>query len=208
MGYGDLPKSLGIHNVKCHEMMFYQYLPIKLAGTVHPSLEDRLNIFNNLIGACNCDFIAEFGLSNYINSNIYLTIKHQYQTTDCSFNRPGWHSDGFMTDDINYIWCDINPTTFNTSSFDLSQCHQVSMIEMDNQAFPSNNIRYDENELLRLDQFNIHKVTELHEPGFRTFFKLSFSTDRYNLIGNSRNYLLDYNWVMKNRNSERNHPSK
>lgn len=30
MKYGQLPKSLGIFEVECKEMMFYQYMPIKL----------------------------------------------------------------------------------------------------------------------------------------------------------------------------------
>ena len=29
MRYGELPKPLGIFEVECNEMMFYQYLPIK-----------------------------------------------------------------------------------------------------------------------------------------------------------------------------------
>lgn len=39
---------------------------------------------------------------------------------NCSFNRMGYHSDGFLTDDINYIWCDNNPTIFNISAFNLT----------------------------------------------------------------------------------------
>lgn len=32
MKYGELPNDLGIHQLECDEMMFYQYLPIKLKG--------------------------------------------------------------------------------------------------------------------------------------------------------------------------------
>lgn len=32
MKYCELPKNLGVHEVLCSEMMFYQYLPIKMIG--------------------------------------------------------------------------------------------------------------------------------------------------------------------------------
>lgn len=207
MKYGDLPKSLGIHEAKCSEMLFYQYLPIKLAGAIVPVFEERIIPFSNLIGVCNCDYIADYGLSSYVNSHIYLTVKHMYVSPNCSFNRPGWHSDGFMSNDINYVWCDKYPTTFNSSCFELTEDHDLSLVEMESQALPVNDVLYNEMELLRLDQYNIHKVSEVEKPGMRTFFKLSFSSDMYNLIGNSKNYLIDYDWDMKQRKEERNAPS-
>jgi hypothetical protein len=199
MKYGDLPVSLGIHDIKVSEMFFYQYLPIKLSGEIHPIYENRLNIFDLIIGRVCCDFIGEFGLDKYKESSVYLTAKHLFQKPNCEFNRPGFHSDGFLSDDINYIWCNNNPTTFNTSDFDLSNDHDISLSEMDSQAIPSNNIRYEAGELLRLNQFNIHKVSEVKEPCMRAFLKLSFSPDKYNLIGN---------WHIKELTVDRNNPTK
>jgi hypothetical protein len=40
----------------------------------------------------------------------------------------------------------------------------------------------------------------------RAFLKVSISKDKYDLIGNSHNYLLDYDWQMKERKQERNIP--
>jgi hypothetical protein len=77
---------------------------------------------------------------------------------------------------------------------------------MEKQAIPFNNYSYRENQLLRLNQYNIHKVAPVTEVGMRTFLKLSFSKDKYDLIGNSHNYLIDYNWEMKNRKEHRNIP--
>lgn len=208
MKYGDLPVSLGIHEVNCDEMMFYQYLPIKMKGVPTPVVEARLMCFHDIIGACCCDFIGVFGLDKYVGSHVYLTAKHLFQAPGHSFNRPGYHSDGFMTDDINYIWCDKNPTLFNGSDFKLTRDHELSMVEMEQQARHYMRYQYSENELLRLNQYNIHRVAEVTEPGMRTFFKLSFSDEQYNLIGNSHNYLLDYNWEMKPREISRNDPVK
>jgi hypothetical protein len=206
MRYGDLPKALGSFRVECGEMMFYQYLPIKMPNETQPIYEPRLKCFDKLIGAICCDFIGEFGMDKYFNSYIYLTAKHLYQMPNCSFNRTGWHSDGFLTDDINYIWCDKFPTIFNKTLFDLTLHDVISMGEMEEQALPINDVSYPENKLLRLNQFNIHKVAPITNSGMRTFLKVSFSGDKYDLVGNSHNYLIDYKWDMKQRKDERNIP--
>lgn len=206
MKYGELPKSIGIIKIDCLEMMFYQYLPIKLIGNTEPVYENRLKCFDKLVGAACCDFIGQYGLNRYVESYVYLTAKHMYQPPKQSFNRLGWHSDGFLTDDINYIWCDKYPTVFNSSVFELTPDDVISMAEMDDQAKPENDVLFKENELLRLNQFNIHRVAEVTKGCFRTFVKVSFSKDKYDLVGNSRNYLLDYNWEMKERKEERNIP--
>jgi len=204
--YGQLPKPIGVYKVDCREMMFYQYLPIKLISQSTPIIEDRLKCFSEIIGVICCDFIGTFGLDRYVNSYVYLTAKHIFQQKDCSYNRPGYHSDGFMTDDINYIWSDCNGTVFNKSRFVLTMDDSGSLVEMEAQAKPENEIVYPDNTLLRLDQYNIHKVATIDKPSMRTFIKLSFSKDRYDLIGNSHNYLLDYNWEMKDRKPQRNIP--
>ena len=127
MRYGELPKELGIFEVEAKEMMFYQYLPIKMPNETQPIYEQRLKCFDALVGAICCDYIGEFWLDNYVNSYVYLTAKHLYQMPNCSFNRTGWHSDGFLTDDINYIWCDKYPTIFNKTDFDLPLDDLLSM---------------------------------------------------------------------------------
>lgn len=203
--YGELPKQIGTCEIECKEMMFYQYLPIKLCGDHMPIYEDRLKCFSDMIGTIGCDFIGAFGLDRYVNSYVYLTAKHMYQTPACTYNRPGWHSDGFMTDDINYIWYDKDPTIFNCTEFKLSQDDTLSLKEMNEQWEIEHNKAYPNNTILRLDQYNIHRVGSSYF-GMRTFVKVSFSKDRYDLIGNSHNYLLDYNWEMKPRKEQRNIP--
>jgi hypothetical protein len=206
MKYGDLPTELGQHSVVPTEMMFYQYMPIKLSTQTHPMYEDRLKCFDKLVGVVCCDYIGTFGLNKYVNSYLYLTAKHMFQVPYTSFNRMGYHSDGFMTDDINYVWCDTYPTIFNSSVFNLTMDDQISMNEMEQQALKENEVTYPENSLLRLTQHNIHKVASITEGTMRTFLKLSFSTDKYDLVGNAHNYLLDYGWEMKSRKIERNIP--
>lgn len=208
MKYGTLPKYLGTHEIQCDEMLFYQYLPIKMKTKTKLIVEERLKCFEELIGNICCDFIGEFGLDRFVNSYVYLTVKKMYQVNGCSFNRKGYHSDGFLTEDVNYIWCDKNPTIFNHSSFKLTLDDKVSMTEMQNQAKEENTKIYPENSLLRLNQYNIHKVSENKGLVLRTFVKVSFSSDKYDLVGNSKNYLIDYDWKMRGREVERNIPQK
>jgi hypothetical protein len=206
MKYGDLPKNLGEIDIKCNEMLFYQYLPVKLVGERRCVYEKRLNWAALLIKKTINDFIKDFGYDKYMESYVYITAKHMYQTPSCSFNRGGYHSDGFLTDDINYVWYDSHPTIFNTSNFNLTLDDAVSMKEMEVQALKENEVTFNNKELLRLNQFNIHKVNDNQHNDMRTFVKISFSKDKYDLIGNAHNYLLDYDWEMVERRVERNIP--
>lgn len=206
MKYGQHPIQLGTLNVNCKEMMFYQYLPIKLGDSLRPMFEERLNCFTEIIEVITDNYIRTFGWEDYCKSYVYLTARHLYQEPGMSFNRPGYHSDGFLTDDINYIWSNNHSTIFNISDFELTEDNIWSLTEMDDQAKKENEITYPDGSLLRLNQFNIHKVAPIIKPCMRTFLKLSFSKDRYDLLGNSHNYLLDYEWHMKERKVERNIP--
>lgn len=208
--YGKDPKVITELDINCKEMFFYQYLPIKMAGesTITTSkIEPRLCSFAELIGVSCCDFIGTYGLDRFVNSYVYLTVKRLFVSPNYNMNREGWHSDGFMTDDINYIWSDCVPTVFNNSDFNLSQDDKLSIKEMEEQAKPMWDFTYPNKTLLRLDQFVIHRCGDIERSGcMRSFFKLSISDDMYDLEGNSHNYMLDYNWPMRKRGEERNIP--
>ncbi|WP_456867624.1 hypothetical protein [Galbibacter sp. BG1] len=206
--YGAKPVVIGKKEIACNEMMFYQYYPIKLANEHQLTYEDRLNCFDSLIGMICCDFIGDFGLDRYVDSYIYLTAKKLIQPPGYSFNRKGYHSDGFMTNDINYIWYDSEPTVFNVGKFNLTLDEHLSLGEMTRQARPENDITFPVNSILRLNQYNIHRVMESQSLRMRTFVKISFSKDKYDLKGNSVNYGLHYNWEMRDRVIARNPPQK
>ena len=204
--YGKSPDYVKHIPIKCKEMMFYMYLPIKMAGEIEFEIPERLRVFMSLIEQV--IYHEQQLLQNDLkNHYIYITAKHLYVTPDNVGNRPGWHSDGFMTEDINYIWCDKHPTIFNRSEFNLSTECNKSLRQMVEQADPRNDFEFPEYSLLRLDQYVIHRTPDITEGCMRTFVKISISKHKYNLAGNSHNYELDYDWKMYSREEVRNHPT-
>jgi len=204
--YGQLPKVVDYIEIQSKEMLFYQDMLIKPIGITECAIEKRLMIYHEIIASAIDDFIDKFGISEYINHHVYISAKNLFQSKGCSYNRMGWHCDGFMSNDVTYIWSDKFPTIFNFSEFRLTQDHEKSMIEMQEQADEKNNMMYDNYTLVRINQFNVHKVADVTENGMRAFVKVSFSKDKYDLIGNAINYDLDYNWDFKPRNITRNIP--
>lgn len=203
----ELPKVVGVANPKFTEYLHYQYLPIKLKDStifLGVKLEKRLQFLRSFVDTCISDF--DENLDDPTDYYVYLTVKHMYQKPNCGFNRNGWHIDGFLTDDINYIFYSSQPTVFNHGHFSLNEDHDLALKEMQDQADPIFNIRYPNNTILRLNNKVVHKVGQIEE-GIRSFIKLTFSRDKFNLEGNSHNYELDYNWEMFPRKKERNHPS-
>jgi hypothetical protein len=193
---------------KSCEVMFYLYLPLKMKGdavqdALDKNLEPRLKQFQYLIENSLSDFELNFDhLDNYY---IYLSLKKLYVQPGYAGNRPGFHCDGFKTNDINYIWSDRDPTVFNSSDFsNIPYDHTLSMIEYEKRAKKENNYTLGVGDLIRITPTVVHDVPEITKPGFRTFFKLSISDKKYNLKGNSHNYLIDYTWKMYTRAETRN----
>lgn len=176
------------------EFCFVQYMPIKFPFGF-TAVPDNLNWVAPLIKR-----VYKTTLCN--DKYMYLTVKKMYG----SCNREGWHTDGFGTDDINFVWYDASPTQFDIGVFHLPHCHEKSIQYMSEQHNEANVIEYPCKTLLMLDQSIVHRVNPKPYNGFRTFIKISISDSKYNLRGNAHNYLLDYNWKMIDRLEERNHP--
>lgn len=201
--YGQEPTIVGQYNLTPGEMCFVQYLPIGFPQSMveeGPSIRIPKNLEWCWPLVLNCT-------GKTSESYIYLTVKHLYVTPNGMGNRPGWHSDGFGTDDINYIWCDKYPTEFCIQDFNITEDCDTSLKEMEEQAKVSNIKVYGGNTLLRLDKYNIHRTPVVGE-GYRAFVKISVSKDHYNLKGNAHNHLFDYDWDMVARSDTRNHPNK
>jgi hypothetical protein len=194
--YGNAPEIVGSVDVHPSEMCFVQYMPIKMGNVV--MIPDRLKWAIPIIDLCKDKGDFEF---------MYLTAKYIWVNSNNMGNRKGWHSDGFMTDDINYIWYDCCPTEFCIQPFKVTMDHEKSMVEFAKQARQNRIETYAPGAVLRLDQSVIHRPSEQPYEGMRAFVKVSLSDSKYNLKGNARNELFDYDWEMKERSVSRNHPS-
>lgn len=147
---------------------------------------------------------------------VYVTARRGFAAPGNPLNRPGWHCDDFGGTDLNYIWTDRYPTRFltadqGTGGLSIPPDDKASMETMTHAAecaYPDVPvIDGPVNTVLRLTPYVIHDTPVIPAPGgMRSFFKVSVSTHRYNLVGNSHNHWLDYNWPMHSRNTLRNQP--
>lgn len=203
---GNPPKDLGLIDLTPTEMMFWMYLPISVPGDHTFHLPPNLRQFIPIIREARWDDHERF-VDNYV----YLTAKTLWVEGGYIGNRPGWHCDGFGTDDVNYIWADRAPTEFVLGAFRVSADCDRSMQQMEqfgNMAASLGTVTtYPDKHLLRLDRSVMHRSPASFAPGMRTFVKLSISKDRYDLEGNSINHLLGDLGPRVPRRASRNHPA-
>ena len=207
--YGKEPKLLGQYDVQCPEFMCYVSMPVIMVRQGGLRLPQRIEFLRKLI--LDADFDAQqcIGLE-YHRRYCYVTVKSLWVTPESPGNRPGWHVDGFGSNgDINYIWCDKNPTEFAIQDFvGIPDDDEQSMVAMAEQVRPESIITYPVRTLIQLDEDVVHRVGPVVETGRRTFVKITFSEHKFNLAGNSHNYLFDYDWSMQPRSNGRNLDSK
>lgn len=204
--YGSAPIDLGFVDLSPTEMMAWLYCPVKLPGSYEACLPPNLEQFRPLINRVFND-LANFEGRLFV-SYVYITAKTLWVTQDNPGNRPGWHSDGFMTDDLNYVWSDRNGTLFWEPAELVSfvQDDQKSLKEMEVAEAGPHRVYLDKH-LLRLDQTVIHRVADVKTAGMRTFVKVSVSQQRYNLIGNSINHTFGPLGEYVARCADRNQPA-
>lgn len=221
--YGASPLALGRILLEWGEYMHYLYLPVKMPGTREMRLPRRLGFISPVIDAvlpCEEAALHDRGetLDDYY---IYVTVRRGYAAPGNPLNRPGWHADGFGTDDTNYILSDRWPTRFATGLFGCIAEDHVNSAEQFDAIAAAHDSRLgepltdevlvfdgDPDVLYRLTPSVVHSVPIIPAPGGdRGFLKVSFSRDRYNLRGNSHNYLFDYDWYMYDRSAVRNDPA-
>lgn len=208
MNYGKPPTVIGQYDLDWQEYMHYMYLPV-VVPCVHSSpigrvrLPERLRFLWPLLSAV---LHEEKGCEGRY---VYVTARRGFAVPGNPLNRPGWHTDGFGTSDVNYIWTDAYPTRFAVQPFSgIIEDHIISMAQFENQTRAGRVHSYPLKSLLRLDSEVVHSVPEIPAPGGeRGFVKISVSESRYNLAGNSHNYLFDYDWKMWSRDEIRNDPS-
>lgn len=200
--------DLGFIDINPTEYMAYLYMPIKLIDSHQVEYEARLDVFDPIIQRSYTDFVNTFGGDEFFGRYMYITAKRLFVTPDNIGNRPGWHCDGFGTDDINYIWTDKFPTIFNHGLFSVDNDDRLALQQMKERVDSASNYNFGVGHLARIDSKVLHRTPTIYESGMRTFVKISFSRHRFNLEGNTRNYRLSYDWSMYPRENERNIENK
>jgi hypothetical protein len=212
MSYGKLPLKLGqFKEINLNEVMYYLYLPILMDDG--PSLNRSVRLPDNVKQLLPLVQEAQ-RYASYVHKKahpykyMYLSARKGWATPDSPLNRPGWHCDGFGTDDLNFVWWVGAGTRFSNSSFrDISKDHIESLKQFAKQAKAWH--VYPERTLYALDRYVVHATPEIRHPGeMRQYVKISLSNHRYNLYGNSHNYLFDYQWPLVDRETVRNDTHK
>lgn len=198
--YGSLPEDLGPLALPTDEMLLWLNCPVSVPGSARTWIPDNLYQFSPMLQA-----IRTYDHDHFVDNYVYITAKTFYVPEGAPPNRPGWHSDGFGTDDVNWIWYDRAPTQFFEGRFTLPSDCEDSMLEMARQASYNQIIEFPNRHLLRLTPEVIHRVNPHCFEGMRTFIKVSLSKDRYDLLGNSLNHDLPEAWPLYPRSPERNH---
>jgi hypothetical protein len=208
--YGKLPVFLGDHHkLDLQEMMYYLYLPVCMDATIdQPEILIPPNI------DC-CRELIHVALRYYRSRlypsyrYIYLSARKGWATPDSPLNRPGWHTDGFGTYDLNFVWWKGPGTRFAHQAFkDISEDHALSLKQFEEQVRPECIVTFLEGGFYAMNPNVVHTTPLIIKPCMRQYVKVSVSNHRYNLENNSHNYLFDYDWPMHDRDAMRNDPHR
>ncbi len=206
--HSNTPDIICPFTVPTKEYMQYLYMPIRIKGKPGFHLEKRLEFLRPFIVSCNEYEYYHHSYREMFRKYVYVTIKQTFVPKGIEQNRPGWHSDGFGTDDVNYVFVDKWPTEFLLGDIEVRNDDSLSMIDMNNYADRNPGCIYqpDAGFVYRLDQNHVHRTVPAEKDGVRTFIKITFSDHKYAQEGNTHNYELDYDWSLSPRKEERNQP--
>lgn len=185
----------------------HAFMCIKQEGSSEYSVPDNLQLLVTQMLSGIYD-LSEYLYDNDYRYNCYLSIKHEYVNPLSIGNRPGWHIDGFKSDQFNFIWFDSIPTEVCTGSFHLTNDHNISLEEMMVQSSGNDKFKHTlpVNTLYEMNKECVHAPSyNTYNPILRTFIKITFSKEQFNCIGNAWNYKLPHIKMTSHRNIHRNH---
>lgn len=215
--YGAPPiKVAEFPDVDLQEVMYYLYLPVKFPGIRGRRYPDNIQQVIPLVDTA-IRWAAARG-RDVTKDYAYVSARKGWATPDNPLNRPGWHADGFGTDDINFVWWIGAGTRFAVGDFgSVPESHTDSLHHFEQQAdramtYERIGLRgdvkiitnYPAKTLYAIDPFVVHATPLIEKGEWRQYVKVSLSTHRYNLENNSHNYLFDYDWPLFGREEVRN----
>jgi hypothetical protein len=203
--FGSPPISVGYFGFDLPEVMYYLYLPVWMG----PADREDVRLPPNV--ECCRELIRWAGsYGEYRRQYIYLSARKGWATPDNPLNRPGWHCDGFGTDDLNFVWWTGPGTRFAIQDFhDISEDDTKSLAQFEVQVQDDRVASFPQKVLYAIDPFVVHATPLIDPPGcMRQYVKVSLSNHQYNLENNSHNHLFDYQWKLSSRDLIRNSPHR
>lgn len=203
MIYGKYPVFLGDFDISLPEVMYYLYLPV-----IMREKDDFLRLPPAL--SC-CEPLIAASLKYATKYQyVYVSARKGWATPDNPLNRPGWHCDGFGTNDVNMVWWDGPGTRFAVQVFEgICSDHNRSMKQFDEQVLDECIKTYRQHGLYAIHPDVVHATPIIEPPGcMRQYIKISMSNSRYNLENNSHNWQFDYQWPLHPRTVLRNDPAR
>ncbi len=203
--YGAAPEQLSFYDFTLPEVMYYLYLPVRMPCTF-TRLPMNVEGCRSMIMEATKHAMHAGKAFEYI----YLSARKGWASPDNPLNRPGWHCDGFGSDDMNYVWWKGPGTRFAIQDFgDISEDHFVSARQFEERIDVNRVLTPQTGHLYAINPFVVHATPLIEPPGcMRQFIKISLSNERYNMADNSHNYLFQYDWQMHDRAIIRNDPFK
>jgi hypothetical protein len=203
-----IPLQLSKH-VDQLEFCSFTYMCIKQAGQSDYYIPDNLSeLVMGLLGGIWA--LSPSTQEEAIKKNVYITVKKGWVQEGSYGNRAGWHIDGFLSDQENFIWQDSEelPTHVSEGDFRLTPDHGESLEEMCIQASRVHHFDrvLEANHLYSMNQSVVHRPSvNRGDAVLRTFIKLTFSEEEFNCVGNAWNYKLPHIKPTAQRAVTRNH---
>lgn len=208
---GKMPANLGSLDLPAwREFCFVQDMPILTpeSGSLWLRVPHHLQALVPMAMAVRNHLIRSMGERWLKERYMYLTAKHTHVSYGQHQTREGWHTDGFGTDDLAFLWCDSTPTLVLDKPMIVSTNDREALEQMQaegkrelyamayDQVIRNNHIRkLDTHRLYMLDDQVIHTPAVAERSGFRRFAKISVSKYPYDLLGNATNDMLPTNWT-------------
>jgi hypothetical protein len=200
------PLNLGGFEIDLPEVMYFLYLPVMMYGDrkdirLPPPVKVCRRMVSTAIEFCR-------GTGRFYRY-AYLSARKGWATPDNPLNRPGWHCDGFGTEDMNFVWWTGPGTRFAVQQFQVEKNHLTSLDQFEQQIDHQSVITPEARRLYAISPSVVHATPIIAAPGcMRQYIKVSLSNERYNLEDNSKNWMFDYDWPTHPRSIIRNDPHR
>ncbi len=125
---GDGPQPMGHSDIHLPEVMYYLYLPVVMQPEMPGGaimLPHNIECLRPLVR----EAIRSMAHERY--RYVYVSARKGWATPDNPLNRPGWHCDGFGTNDMNFVWWRGPGTRFICGKWQVTTDHLESLEEFD-----------------------------------------------------------------------------